>query len=129
MLMKRLAKRIPSQLKEQRGQGLLETVAAVGILGVVGVAFMMALSTGFRGTETVNQVAAENNLAVTALEKAISLSYASSYAPSISTPPGYSFSIAVTPLYDGNLQKVAVTVFRDGNAKFTLEAYKADKGQ
>ena len=107
----------------------MEAVIAVAILGVVGVGFLVGLSASFLGTGTVDEQATSDRLAQSQMENVMSQPYASGYTPSVSTPQGYSLDVAATSLYDGNLQKIEVTVYREGNAEFRLEGYKVNRGQ
>ncbi len=55
-------------LRAQQGIGMLETLAALGILGFVGVSFMTALSASFKSTEITDEQVTAENLVRTQLE-------------------------------------------------------------
>ena len=55
-------------LKEQKGFTLLEVLVAVGILGLIGVAFLTALNTNSRAARTLDEQVVATNLATVHLE-------------------------------------------------------------
>ncbi len=119
------------QINDQSGLGLVETLAAVAILGTAVTAFVVSLSAGSlavaeQDTETVAQ-----GLAQTQIE------YTKSYAfipgagayPAVPAPPGYSIAISVSPVagVDANMQKITVNIFRDGSSVFLVSDYKVNR--
>ena len=118
-------------------------LVAVGILAMVGVAFMAALGTGYQSQDLTRERVTGENLARAALEKIRSLPYEDTAIPSpyeddlltVPTPVGYSISVtteyfcAPEPCdFDDYLQKNTVTVSRGGKPVVTVEDLKAKRG-
>lgn len=112
-------------LKGEAGVSLLETVIAVGLLGLIGVGFASALSTGSRATRTLDEEVMAISLGRSQLAEVQSLAYFDSYTPTISTPPEFSLQLLTEPLDASNTaQKNTVRVFRAGQLLFEVSAYK-----
>lgn len=115
----------------QEGVGLVETLVAVAILGVTLVTLLAAISTGSIGVATTEERVTAENLARSQLEYAKSQSYLTapaSYA-TVTPPVGYTVSAEATsiPEGDSSIQKITVTVTRDGDTLLTTEGYKVDR--
>ncbi len=116
----------------QRGISILETLAAVGILGFIGVAFLTALSTTTKSTDLYEQRFTASVLAQSQIEilKATPYDYTLSYDETVSAPtsmpPGYDILISAVPQEDGNKQEITVKVSRDGHHLFELTTIKAN---
>ena len=115
----------------QDGVGLVETLVAVAILGVTLVTLLAAISTGSIGVATTEERVTAENLARSQLEYAKSQSYLTapaSYA-TVTPPVGYTISAEATsiPEGDSSIQKITVTVTRDGDTLLTVEDYKVDR--
>ena len=114
----------------QRGLGLVETLVAVAILGTSVVAFISGLSAGSLAVREQDRIAVTQGLAQTQLEYTKSYAYnpgAVTY-PAVAAPPGYSIAVSVSavPGTDTNIQKITVTVSREG-AALTVEGYKVNR--
>jgi type II secretory pathway pseudopilin PulG len=115
----------------QMGLGLVETLVAVAILGTSVAAFISGLSAGSIAVREQDRIASTQGMAQTQLE------YTKSYAfvpgavtyPAVAAPPGYSISIGVSavPGADANMQKITVTVSREGATTVTVEGYKVNR--
>jgi Tfp pilus assembly protein PilV len=115
----------------QAGVGLVETLVAVAILGVTLVTLLAAISTGSIGVATTEERVSAENLARSQLEYAKSQPYSTapaSYA-TVTPPAGYAISAdAISiPEGDSSVQKITVTVTRDGDTLLTVEDYKVDR--
>ena len=118
-------------VRDQKGLGLVETLVAVAILGTSVVAFVAALSAG---TITVNEQDEEvvaQRLAQTQMEYTKGYAYdsgASTY-PTVTAPAGYIIVVRVNtvPNTDSDIQKITVTIQRDGGDIYTIEDYKVNR--
>ena len=115
----------------QSGLGLVETLVAVAILGTSVVAFVVALSTGSIAVGEQDEEVVVQGLARSQLEYTKSYTYnpgATTY-PTITAPTGYSLDVAVSsvPGADTNIQKITVTVSRDGQDVLTVSDYKVNR--
>jgi len=120
-----------SRLKVLRGEmgfGLVDAVIAVAVAGTTVVAFVAALSTGSLAVNELDEQTVAQRLAVSQLEEIKISSYDTSYFP-VDTPSGYSISVGVssTPDADVNIQKITVTISRDGEGIFTVANYKVNR--
>jgi type II secretory pathway pseudopilin PulG len=115
----------------QRGISLAEAVVALAILGIAGVSFSIALSTGSIAVKENEAGVIAQNLARSQLEYTKSLSYnpgAITY-PKVAVPVNYTLSVAVSSLAgaDTDIQKVTVTVSRGGQNLLTVADYKVNR--
>lgn len=115
-------------LRQELGGSLLETVAAVGILGGVIVMFLAALTTHSVATRSADANNQALNLVRTQLEDIKNATYntANCYPVSVTAPSGYLVSVTTVPDPAGNLQKVTVTTSRSGTTHLSVEMYKAN---
>lgn len=115
----------------ERGFGLVETLAAVAILGVVVVAFVVGLSSGTIAVREGNQELVAQSLAQTQLEYVKDYPYdsAATTYPTVDTPEGYSICVEVgsIPDTDTDIQKIMVTISRDEEDILTVEDYKVNR--
>ena len=117
------------QLK-QKGFGLAETLVAVAILGTAVVAFVAALSTGIIGTGEHEQEVTAQQLVQNQLESIKSQAFLVSGAyTKVSVPSGYTLNVvsAAVPGGDTNIQKIVVTVLRDGTNILQVSGYKVNR--
>ena len=119
------------KVRDQIGLGLVETLVAVAILGTSVVAFAAGLSAGSIAVSEQGEKEVTQGLAQTQLEYTKSYAYnpgAVTY-PAVAAPPGYSISVGVSavPGTDANMQKITVTVSREGQAVETVAGYKVNR--
>lgn len=113
---------------DEKGLGLIESVVAVSIIGAVVIAFASALSTGSIATRVGEQAATSQRLALGQLEHIKSCAYDTDYS-TIDTPEGYTIAVGVTgtPDKNNNIQKITVTIFREGENILIVEDYKVNR--
>ena len=122
-----------------KGVTLIETLIALGILGLVGTAFMAALVTGGRATRLLDDQVQAEALARSQLEDIKNTAYNRSlgcypncYPVTVTVPPQYSIATKTDPLAgsicDGTqfncIQKITVTVKKADLTVLTLVTYK-----
>jgi type II secretory pathway pseudopilin PulG len=114
------------------GVGLVETLIAVGILGLALTVLLAAVSTGSLAvTRTEERVTAEN-LARSQLEYTKSQGYLTppaSYLTVTPSPGGYDVAVdaASIPGTNSGIEKITVTVSRDGKTLLLVEDYKVNR--
>jgi type II secretory pathway pseudopilin PulG len=127
---------------KERGIGLVESLAAVAILGIAATSFVLALSTGAIAVREDDQIVAAQSLAHAQLEYVKNYpyqplpasypyvyTYDEDYNPNpVTLPEGYGISVAVGSILqaggDPDIQKITVTISRDGDKLLTVEDYK-----
>jgi type II secretory pathway pseudopilin PulG len=136
-------------LKSQRGVGLVEVVIALGLLGIISVAFLGALATASSAIIISDEQTTAESLASSELEHIKSQNYidysANPHAvyDSISAPDGYEVDTTVAPFnpdsgdiysqvsgvyeQDDGIQMVTIeiTFLPESKVIFTLEGYKS----
>jgi len=116
---------------DERGFGLVETLAAVAILGVAVVAFVGGLSSGTIAVREANQELVAQSLAQTQLEYVKDYPYepAATTYPIVGTTEGYFICVEVgsIPDTDTDIQKITVTISRDEEDILTVEDYKVNR--
>ncbi len=130
-------------LREQRGIALLETLVAVGIMAVAGIAFLQALNTISRSSGLYQQRVTAVNLAQSQVDEIKAMSYAASYsvAPSLQFPSTYNIDVSAVwiniDIENGNIttaqtdtgrQQVTVTVTQGGKPIFQQKVIKTNGG-
>lgn len=115
----------------ERGASLVESLVAVALLGTVIISLLVALSTGAIAVGTVDERVTAENLARSQME----YTKQSPYTPApfdystITPPAGYSITAQATsiPDTDDKIQKIRVTIYRDGEALLVLEDFKVNR--
>lgn len=118
-------------IRDERGLALIESLIAVVVLGTIVVTFTVTLATGALGVRENDQEVVVQGLARTQLEYTKSYAYdpnATTY-PTVSAPPGYVISVAVSsvPSTNSNIQKITANITRDGNFIMTIKDYKVNR--
>lgn len=120
-----------ARLGDERGISLVESLVAVAILGFALVVFLSALSTGSMAVGTVNEQVTAQNLARSQLESTESQDYLTAPAnyDTITSPAGFTVSAEASsiPGAGDDIQKITITVYRDGQAILVVEDYKVNR--
>ena len=118
-------RKISDGIRSELGVSLVETLVALAILGLIGVASLAGLSTAYSSSGTVEEYSIAESLARTQMEEIRSLPYEDNYPVTVSPPSQYAVSIEVSPLnLDNTLQKVVVAVFKGETPVLRLENLK-----
>jgi len=132
------SKRIPIKgmavVRGQTGASLIESVVAVAILGTVIVSLLVAFSTGSVAVNAVDEQVTVENLARSQLEYTKDSPYTPApttypLSPTLTLPAGYEILAEALPVpdTDDNIQKIRVTVSRDGEAQLVVEDFKVNR--
>lgn len=135
--------RVRVWLRDQKGLGLVDSMVAIAIMGVAIAAFLVALSTGTMAVSQVEEEVVAQSLARSQLEYVKSYPYDSeaatypyvytydeTYNPNpITLPEGYTIAVVVssTPDTDTDIQKITVSISRDGDDILIVEDYKVNR--
>lgn len=126
--MKQWFAKVKIWVQDQRGLGLAESIVAVAILGVAVVAFVAALSAGSIAVREGDQEVVAQRLVRTQLEYIKGYPYDTTYSK-VDEPEGYTITVGVDPTSDNDtdIQKITVTISRDGEDILTVEDYKVNR--
>lgn len=116
-------------MKGERGISLIETIVALALLGIIGVAFLGALATTSTSRLVADEHVSARILAESQMEDIKKQTYAFSYDPvPVSTEyPGYSATVNINNMRNGNIQKITITIKHHGQDIETLEGYKVNR--
>lgn len=124
-------KKVKVWIRDERGLGLVESLAAVAVLGATVVAFVVALSTGSIAVRESDQEAVAQSLVRSQLEYIKNYPYdpAATTYPKVAELEGYDISVEISPIpdTDTDIQQVTVTISRDGEEILTVEGYKVNR--
>ena len=122
--------KVKVRVQDQKGLALPESIVAVAIIGTVVVAFVSALSAGSIAVREGGQEVVAQRLARTQLEYIKSCPYDTSYSK-VDELEGYTISVGVDSIPeaegDTDIQKITVTILRDGDSIMTVEDYKVNR--
>ena len=116
-------------MRSETGSSLIETVVALALLGIIGVAFLSALATTSNTRLIADEHASSRILAESQMENIKKQTYSFSYDP-VTIPadyPGYSAVVNVDNLRNGNIQKITVTIRHHDRDIEALESYKVSR--
>jgi type II secretory pathway pseudopilin PulG len=121
-------------MKSQKGISLIETIVAVCILSIIGVAFLSALATTSTARATNDERTSAKILAEAIIEYIKTENYTTSYdLPDslFADFPGYTVPNPLTASVEknGNIQRLTITVTHRNHEVLTLESYKVDRTQ
>jgi type II secretory pathway pseudopilin PulG len=116
----------------ESGMMLVETLIVVGIVGFALVGLLDALSSGALGVKNLTSRTEAASLVVAQMESIKGQPYVTpptTYAPLVTVPGGYSLTSEgqSVPGADANVQRVVLTVTRDGQTVSTLESLKVNR--
>lgn len=115
--------------KSEAGATLIEVVIALALLGIIGGTFLSALATTSNSRSISSEHTAGRIIAGSQMDNILTQPFAISYDV-FQIPPeynGYTSEVLIDNLYDGNLQKITITV-RHGDKEVTkLESYKVTR--
>ena len=123
---------------KSKGVGLIETMIAIALLGIVAVAFLGGISIAFKALFIADERTTAQSLAQSQMEYVKNCTY-NNTAPipyeqinDVTSPdyPDYTFSVNVTLLYppDDGIQKIIITIKHHDKEVLTLEDYKVKHG-
>ena len=118
-------------MKGETGSSLLETIVALALLGIIGVAFLGALATGSNARLIADEHVSARILAESQMEDIKKQIYLPSYTATesiLAEYPGYSIpNLQVDNSLGNGIQKITITVRHHNKDIHTLESYKADR--
>ncbi len=125
--MKWLVKAKGKFLKRQKGISLIETLVALGILAVIGVAMLNALSVISKNTGIYEEHVTATCLAQSQMEKIRATAYRTDgqYPVTVTAPSGYAISISTVQMATDE-QEITVTVAWGGATTFKLKTIKTN---
>jgi prepilin-type N-terminal cleavage/methylation domain-containing protein len=115
-------------MKSEKGISLIETLAALAILGIISVAFLTALATTSTARATSEERSSAQILAESIIENIKTDNYSTTYTPVIPSQfAGYSATVTATNERNENIQKILITISHKGHEVLTLESYKMNR--
>ena len=120
-----------ARLRSERGVTLVETLVAVAVLASALVVFLAGLSTGSLSTAQSDRLSTAHEIARSQVELTKAAVYSAppySY-PTVTPPATYGVIAAASTISggDADIERIMVTVTKDGVAVFSLEGFKANR--
>ena len=115
----------------ESGFALVESLVAVGILGMALVVFLGGMSTGLLSTSQSDRLSTAHELARSQMEFTKAEAYAA--APhtytSVTAPATFGVTSEATSISggDANIQQISVQVTKDGVVVYSLDGYKVNR--
>jgi len=112
----------------QRGYTLVEVVVAVAIVGIVAVAFLSALTSGYLALVLADENTVAESLTRTEFERIREAAYPVAPYDRPDALPGYDISVLAANVDESAspIQLVTVEVRHDGELLLTTSSYKVD---
>jgi len=122
-------------MKSDKGFAFLETVVALALLGIIATVFLSGIGTATKATVVAEEKVTAESLARSEIEYIKGCAYdpyATEYPvdPALSIPGKWTMpNPTVEPLHgtEDGIQKVTITVQRDGVDEFSAVIYKVDR--
>jgi prepilin-type N-terminal cleavage/methylation domain-containing protein len=123
-------------VKNEKGFSLLEVLVALGLMGVIAVAFLAGIASSSRAVLVADEKTTAESLARSQMEYVKEISYVDGAAtydtdPELvaDMPEGFGVSTSAQPLNspDDGIQKIMVTISYNSEPVTTLEDYKVDR--
>ena len=121
-------------VRREPGFSLIEMLIALGVMGIIGVGFSLALQGALRAQDLTKERVTSENLVRAQLEEIRNQGFLASYTSTVPWPSGYSISITtedycvgVACIPDGNLQKNTVRVIRGTQTLVTVGDLKSKR--
>ena len=116
------------RIKGEKGLSLIETIAAVGLLGVIAASFLGGLATTSTSRVTADERVSAKILAETAMEHVRKQPYATTYNYTVPVEfDGYTVTINATKERNNYIQTVNITIHARDKDVLTLQSYKASR--
>jgi prepilin-type N-terminal cleavage/methylation domain-containing protein len=137
-----------SQMVNQKGFSLIETLVGIALMGIIGLAILTALTMASRSNITNNNLTRAESLARTQVEYVQDQPYHATNNgtiypepayTAISLPPGYSFAVPTNNLVtrvaangntvttDTGLQKITISIRYGGTTIYTVSDFKVNR--
>ena len=113
-------------MRDEKGIALVEVLVSLALLGITAAALLGGLGTASKALFGIASRETAKNLAETQMEYVKGLAYAVSYAPAAISADYAGFSAAIDAVYlhDSTIQKITVTIRRNGKTVTNLEDFK-----
>ncbi len=133
--------RVVGRLKgSETGVTLIETLVALALIGIISVAFLSGLATAAKATFIADERATAESLVRSQIEYVQSQGYIDYDEPDheeyaeVETPDNSNYDVEIDAIpidpetgQAQGIQKITVTVKRDGESVLTVDAYKVDR--
>ena len=128
MLTKAARKRGSGLKSGQRGYTLVEVIVAVAIVGIIAVAFLSALTSGYLALVLADENTVAESLTRTEFERVREAAYPVAGYDRPDALPGYDVAVLTANVdeSDSPIQLITVEVRHDGELLLTTSSYKVD---
>jgi prepilin-type N-terminal cleavage/methylation domain-containing protein len=112
----------------EKGSTLIEVLVALALLGIVSVLFLSSVANSSTARVTADSRVSAKILAESLIDDIKKQGYEPSY--DITIPPeydGYSANLTVESMYNGNIQRLIITIEHLDREVLTLESFKVER--